>query len=407
MDSQRQVVTLPWKAWSPLEQEDFEFPASWHVDVLEMTGWDRDDAGWDSAALGSAVQELALGKTSISIAVDDLTRPIRVSALLDVVIDGAMNAGILDEGVDIVMALGSHGVPSREELRLKLGERALDFGVRAHNAVHGDFAETHVELAGAPLRVDRRFFEADVRIGLTSVIPNPFAGFSGGGKIVLPGLADSRALEWLHKIAMLGFGGGPGQTDRNKVYNAIVRVARELPLHLAVNCLVDRDRRVREAHHGEPAESHERAVTSAKTRLRTKLAHEYDVLICNAYPKDSEFLQVENAYTPLRTGAMEYLKENGSVVLMGSCHKGRGTHGLFDAGGSLHRAPSGPKAHLQGRDLIAYLPGIDREDFGVTHWSGYRYSDDWSEVVEWLVASHGPTARVGVFPCASIQLGPG
>lgn len=398
------AVRLPWKAW---EEEPggraFRFPEGWSVRRLEMVGW-PDAREPDLEVLAAAVERQARGSRDVSIAVEDLTRPGRLAAILEAVVSGLLAAGVRE--VDIVVAVGAHGPPAVEGLQKKVGDEILrNFDIRVHDP-SGDLADTGLKVGNRPLLIDARFLAAQFRLGIGSVVPNPFAGFSGGGKIILPGLASMEVLEWLHKLAMMGFAGGVARLEGNRVRVEADRVADRLPLHMSVCCLVDGERTVREIHAGPPAEAHPRACQRARQVYRSQLSGSFDLLFCNAYPKDAEFLQVETAYTPLRTGALDHLADGGSVVLMAACHRGRGHHGLFDAGCPLHREPLAAKPYLGGATSHVFAPGITEGDCRVTHWDGYPFFAEWEELLEALVRLHGSTARAGVFPIAPLQLGP-
>ncbi len=401
-----QSVELPWRAWhKPPEAETFGFPRGWKVERLEMNGWEPE-AEPDLDGLREAARRLAAPGASVCVAVDDPTRPAALGAVL-----GALEAGLLEGGVepaaiDLVMALGAHRPPRPGEVRAKVGDAIADrYRVRLHD-MKGKLETSSLKLGEIPLRIDPGFLAADIRIGVGAIIPNPFAGFSGGGKIVLPGLAAQEALEWLHKLGMMGFAGGVGKLRGNRIRTEIDRVARDLPLHLSVSCLVDTRRRIREVHYGDPLESHRRGCERARMAYATPMAGSFDVLICNAYPKDAEFLQAENGYSPLRTGGARFLAEEGSAVLMAACHQGRGHHGLFDEGMPLHRKPRGPARYLGNRALHVFAPGISAADCRVTHWEGCPHYRNWDELINALLTRHGDTARVGIFPAGSCQLGP-
>jgi hypothetical protein len=400
-------LRLPWRAWSGgLEEEIFDFPSEWTVERLKMVGWGGENAP-DVAGLREAVRRLAAPRASVSIAFDDLTRPTPLGPVLEAIAGALGDAGVPDSQIDLVMATGAHGPPRAQELRWKVGDAVAGrFQVRVHRA-DGDLADSGIRLGALPVRIDRRFLAADLRIGVGTVMPNPFAGFSGGGKIVLPGLASLEVLEWLHKLAMMGFAGGVAKVQGNRIREETDRVAAELPLHFVVACLVDSRRRLRELHYGDPAFVYDHACERARRVYATPMSGRYDALICNAYPKDGEFLQAENAYSPLRTGGLAFLAPEGSVVLMAACHKGRGHHSLFDRGMPLHRPAAGPKAYLRGAPGCIYAPGIREEDCRVNHWEGYPHFRDWGCLISELRRRHGDSARIGVFPAASCQLGPG
>jgi lactate racemase len=402
-----QAVTLPWGAWSPdgREEHRFEFPEGWAVELLEMSGW-PDGILPDLEGLRAAIVREARGKRSVSIGVEDLTRPTHLAPVLESMLDGLTEAGIPDSRIDLVMALGAHGPPDTEAIRRKVGDRVANrFTVRMHDAA-GHLADTGLRVGTIPLCIDRGFWEADLRVGVGSTIPNPFAGFSGGAKIVLPGLASLEVLVWLHSLAMMGFGGGVASVKGNRVRAEIEQVGAALPLHFSVACLVDARRGLREVFYGEPRPVYAAAYARARAVYATPMPGRFDVLFCSAYPKDEEFLQAENGYSPLRTGGMRFLAPEGSVVLMAACHGGRGRHGLFDTGMPLHRPALGPKGFLRGADVSVYAPGITEADCRVTHWEGYRHFREWDRLMDSLLERHGERTRAGVFPAAALQLGP-
>lgn len=400
------VEVLPWGAWQGgPEVRRFVFPEGWSVEQLPIAGW-VEGGEPDFRGLREAVRAEAAGRRTASIAVDDLTRPAALGPVLEAILDGLLESGMGPSAIDVVMAVGAHHAPMAHEIRKKVGTRvARTFQVRVHDPT-GDLVPSGLLLGNVSLYLDRRFCAAEYHLGVGSVIPNPFAGFSGGGKIVLPGLASLDALVWLHKVAMLGFGGGVARLDGNRIRAEIDRLASELPLHMTVACLVDSNRAVREVFFGDPAVEHRKACERARQVYTTPMTGQFDILFCNAFPKDAEFLQAENAYNPLRTGGFERLSSSGSVVLMAACHNGRGHHGLFDEGMPLHQKATGPKSYLRDVPAFVYAPGISETDCRVTHWKGYPFFSEWAPLVEALVARHGEAARVGIFPAAAIQLGP-
>jgi nickel-dependent lactate racemase len=368
-----------------------------------MAGW-ASAGGPDLLALEQAVRRQASTKRSASIAVEDLTRPALLGPILDAVLAGLIAGGIDPSAIDLVIAVGAHRAPTPSEISRKVGHNvARTFPVRVHDPT-AELAASGLKLGDRPLHVDGRFLTAEFRLGVGSVLPNAFAGFSGGGKLVLPGLASLEALVWLHKLAMMGFGGGVARLEGNRIRSEIDRIASELPLHMAVGCLVDAARNVREIFFGDPVDEHRRACARAREVYGTRVRGRFDVLFCNAFPKDGEFLQAENGYNPLRTGGLRCLSSGGSVVLMAACHLGRGYHGLFDAGMPLHRKARAAKGYLRDVSAFVYAPGITETACRVTHWEGYPFFAEWDELVETLVERHGAAARAGIFPAGGLQL---
>lgn len=397
---------IPWGAWSETEGlKAFRFPECWIVDILPFVGF-RKDTGPDLVGLERDVRKVVRSGDKVTIALEDLTRPSRLGPVLEALISGLIRGGAREDDVELLFAVGAHAQVAVDDIPNKVGQLIADrFPIRSHDCQGPHLAETGLLVGETPLWVDRGFLESDLRIGVGSVMPNAFAGFSGGGKIVLPGISSFDVLIWLHKLGMMGFAGGVGKVSGNRIREEIDRVSCDLPLHFSVSCLADEKRIVREIHWGHPVSSHRRAIRRAREVYHTPMDGPYDILFCNAFPKDAEYLQLENAYSPLRTGGADRLKAKGGVVVMGACYQGRGHHGLFDRNGPLHRPPA-RKAWLGDRQVFLFCPGVIEEDVRVTHWDGYHFFPEWDDLIRALVKEYGPNPAVGIYPNASCQLGP-
>jgi len=129
----------------------------------------------------------------------------------------------------------------------------------------------------------------------------------------------------------------------------------------------------------------------------------FDAVILNAYPKDTELLQAENAFIPLHSSPQNLLKENGMVIVASACSEGLGHHALFGPGGALFRKPQ-PKRFLEGKRFMFYSENVRREDFAQVFWEGYPLFSDWEGIRQTFPEPGEEPFRVPVFPCASLQL---
>jgi hypothetical protein len=128
----------------------------------------------------------------------------------------------------------------------------------------------------------------------------------------------------------------------------------------------------------------------------------YDVLCLNAYPKDTELLQVGNALNCYRTGGA-LVRSGGTVVITACCATGRGYHSLHGEHMRLYRTPV-QKPYLEGRDVIVFSPNLNARDFEVSFWKNYRFASSWIETVEYLDRKHAGPVSVGVVPMAPVQI---
>jgi hypothetical protein len=155
---------------------------------------------------------------------------------------------------------------------------------------------------------------------------------------------------------------------------------------------------------GHPVAAHRAAARfCSEVYATTAPGAPYDVVLLNAYPKDTELLQAGNTMNCYRSAKQPLAKEGGTIVITSACSTGRGYHSLHGKDMRLYRSP-GAKPFLQGREIILFSPNLNRRDFEVSFWNEYRFATSWSEVRELLEAKHGSRATVGVFPLAPLQI---
>jgi len=125
----------------------------------------------------------------VAVIVDDGTRPTPASEILAVLLPQLIEAGCPKEATVIVVALGTHPAMTGEELALKLGaEVASTYRVVQHNAWQDDLVPVKTPGDGPLLKVNAAVTQADVRIGISSILPHPMAGYGGGPKLLMPGV---------------------------------------------------------------------------------------------------------------------------------------------------------------------------------------------------------------------------
>jgi nickel-dependent lactate racemase len=300
--------------------------------------------------------------------------------------------------------VGAHAPLDRTLLLKKLGSRILSrYEVMNHHP-YEDLVDLGRSSRGIPIHINRRFHEADLKIAVGSVVPHPYAGFGGGAKIVLPGVAGIETLEANHRPAVTGVKGAFNNVEENTARTEMEEIAMKVGLEMIVNAVTDDRRRTVGVFAGHPVEAHRAAVAAARRIYGTpRPARPADVLVLNAYPKDTELLQVGNVFNALRGSPPMPVTPDGVVVVTAACSLGRGFHSLHGPRMRLYRTPV-VRQHLEGRTVIFHSPNLSAADARVSFWDGYPFERAWGGVVRRLTALCGPRARVAVFPCAPIQL---
>lgn len=398
---------VPWGLWSGVRQA-LPFPLHLRAIVLAMRGGSPLGPSHLGAALDAPIgaprlETLVTPGTRIAIAVDDATRPTQTIPILDALVARLIAAGAVPRAITIVIAGGAHVAPSAADIDRKVGALA---GAGVTIACHhpgAEVAATDATLGGTPVRLNRAFMDADLRIGVGGVLPHPFAGFSGGAKIVLPGLGDLDVLARSHKYALMGFRGGLG-FEGNRFRADMEAAVRTVGLHWTVNVVVNSDGDTVHVAAGDMVEAHRAAVRRAREVYATDPPDEpLDAVVLNAFPKDSELLQVETAFVSWRSGMQTWATDRAPVILTAACPRGLGHHGLFGPGGRLFREPS-RRSYLGDRALALVVPGLPTESVRQVFGPDYPHYTSWDAACAAVLHPLAPGARVGVVPCAPIQL---
>jgi len=273
--------------------------------------------------------------------------------------------------------------------------------IHNHNP-YDNLIDTGIVLGKTPVRVNRNYYEADLKIAVGTIMPHSFAGFSSGGKLILPGLSDIATLERSHKFVMMGFRGGVNDVETNKFRSELEEVVARIGMDFFVGIVPNSKREIAGVFPGHLIEAHRAGVVFARNIFRS-IIQPADVVVLNAYPKDTELIQADTAFTALKTIKESIVREGGVVVIISKCSNGFGHHSLFGPGMRLYRKPIKRK-FLQERDLIVFSPNINQEEFNALFWDGYRLANDWQQVITLLEQRFPGPCKVTVLPCAPMQL---
>ena len=405
--SDRPTVRLPWGAWVLEETRELPLPSGWTVEEATIRGAPRGATLEEALANpvdAPPIEELARGKRTAAIAVEDITRPAKAGPVLEAVLDRLAAGGIPPGNVRVIVALGGHLPLRRDELLAKLGSRVMDECDVWNHHPYEDLVDLGVSRGGIPIHVNRLFHEADVKLAVGSVVPHPYAGFGGGGKIVLPGVAGIETLEMNHRPAVTGLSGaGLGVVEGNRARAEMEEIALAAGLQAVVN-IVPGPRREALGHvYGHPVAAHRKAVELARQVFDTPVRPGADAALLNAYPKDMELLQVGNAFNAWRTLDPPPAREGGTVIVTAACPFGRGWHSLHGPRMRLYRDPV-ERPYLAGRELVVYAPTLSEHDVRKSFWKGYPHARTWEQVIELLERRHPGGGRMVVFPTAPLAL---
>ena len=213
-----------------------------------------------------------------------------------------------------------------EQLRETLTGDVVDrYPVVNHVARNGnEQADLGATSTGIPIRVDRRYVESDLKV-LTGLIEAHFmAGYSGGRKLVAPGLVGVETIEHLHGPGILEHPNATtGVLDGNPLHEAALEIARRAGVDFILNVAMDEDRRVTGVFAGELDRAHRHGVRHVDGMVVASVEEPVDIVVTSSagYPLDTTFYQAVKGMV----GVLDILKEGGSIVIAAGCADGIGS----------------------------------------------------------------------------------
>ncbi len=271
--------------------------------------------------------EAARGRKTACILICDITRPVPNGVLLPPLIEAITGAGILRENIRILVATGLHRPNEGEELREVVGCDELLRTMRIENHFARD-RDAHVDLGrtsrGIPVRIDRRFVEADLKIVTGLVEPHFMAGYSGGRKLVAPGVACQDTILSFHAAHILEHPRSANCiTDGNPLHEAQIEIVRKIGGITGVNVVIDENRRIGFVNFGEVEQSHREAVAFARRHAEVTLPRRFRTIVTTGagYPLDRTYYQTIKGMV----GVIDILEPGGTIIVASECSEGMGS----------------------------------------------------------------------------------
>ena len=398
------TASIRWSAWYDDCDLPLAFPGGW--DVTPCPPRDGDDIGEDGirasfdAPFGTApLRELAAGRRAPCIVIDDLSRPTPSARLLPAILDELQQAGIPPGDVLILAGTANHRPMTREDLRKKLGDGVMATCMITNHFSWANCVDVGSTSEGTPVQINAEFMDCDLRILLGSIIPHAATGFSGGAKLLMPGIASITSAKGFHTgTALKGAYGDTANPARLEAEEA----ARLAGVDFIVNAIPTSRMGLAGLVCGDVVDAHRAGVEIARRVMHTDTPVGCDIGVFSLYPKDTEFLQHITALAPYKTAPEPVVREGGTVVIAAAAVEGLGFHSLFGPGMALSMRKA---TRVRDRDLVFFTPGISAGGLSRDARDGTVLHRTWDDTVEWLQRKHGDSARVAVFPCATMQLG--
>lgn len=267
-------------------------------------------------------------KQRIAISVCDLTRPMPSATVLPVLLNELRH--IPKTQITILVATGTHRPNSSTELRKMLGREIVEnYTVINHNAYDKkDLIDVGKTPSGIPIFLNRHWVQADARITTGFVEPHFFAGFSGGPKMVAPGLAGTETTMHLHGAKMISNPRSTwGLTEGNPIHDSIRQIAYQTGVDFSIDVTINRDRKITAVYAGELFAVHKAASVSARAIAMAPVKRLFDVVLTtnSGYPLDINLYQAVKGMS----AASQVVKEGGTIICAAECKEGIPDHGEY------------------------------------------------------------------------------
>ncbi|MBA4390729.1 MAG: hypothetical protein C0399_07310 [Syntrophus sp. (in: bacteria)] len=291
--------------WTPLYYTEAkeETPI---LSIEEMTG-----EALAKPAKTPPLKDLLSGAPKIAIIIDDCTRPTPVADILGVLLPYLIDNGIPQKNVTIVVALGTHNPITSEDLAIRVGKNVVaNYKIVQHNAWQSDLVPVSLDDDGMVVKINPEVARADVKIGISSILPHPMAGYGGGPKIIMPGVANFEYIRAHHMLYTIDPRSTAGKLKGNPFHEACMKVARAVGLDFSINCVYNRLGEITRIIGGNLDTAFAAAVEVCFKKLGVKIEEKVDVTITSTYPHTHAHQFVKALDTPDMI-----TKETGAILL--------------------------------------------------------------------------------------------
>lgn len=317
----------------------------------------------------ATLADLAKGKKKVVIISSDHTRPVPSQVTMPVLL-AEIRRGNPAAEVTILVATGYHRAPTEAELRQKYGDNIVDEeNIVIHNACEeSSLVNIGILPSGGELIVNKLAMEADLLVAEGFIEPHFFAGFSGGRKSILPGIAGKETVLANHCAAFIAHEKArTGVLAGNPIHEDMLYAAKAAKLAFILNVVIDAEKKVIKAFAGHLEEAHQRGCEFVKSIAGVKARPAEIVITTNGgYPLDQNIYQAVKSMT----AAEATCKEGGVIIVVSQCADGHGGeafyHTFADAGSleeirdeikkraAAHTTPDQWQAQILARVLLKH-----------------------------------------------------
>jgi lactate racemase len=406
-------VVIPTHEFYGNLDERLDFPSDWEINVMNMKGYGTPaltqaqlTRELDTPIGRKPLREAAAGKKTVVITFDDLTRGTPTYTVVPWVLAELKAAGIKDEDILFLGSFASHRPMTTTEVQKKIGkEAATKYAWLNHSCFYGT-KEIGTTSFKNKIQVNQTFMAADLKVTLSGIKVHYDAGYGGGAKAVLPGVAHIDTIEYNHNVLLRQTKtAGPVKIFKNEMRLDLIEAARMAGVDFSVQIMYDQKLRPIRVFSGDIVDAHHAAVRVAAKTYCTPTFKDADIVVTNGYPQNAQ------AFHAQRWINMSLKKEGGTgVVIVQHPLTLDPIHFLNNRtmarGGASHYEMTKRRVNAQmpgNSGLIVYSQYMDQNLMN-NYSQGTYFATKWEDVIKILKERHkGNSVRVAVYPYGGMQ----
>lgn len=363
--------------------------------------------------IGTApLAEIAAGRKNACVVISDITRPVPNAVILPPLLETLEKSGIAREEITILIATGMHRPNLGDELRSMVGKEIMDnYRIVNHYCQKAEEYREIAKIEGAPIEINTRYLDADLKILTGLIEPHFYAGFSGSRKSILPGISSFQTMKFMHSYRVIDqLQEANCRLENNIFHQYAMEVTERAGVDFILNVVINQQRELAGVFGGHYDHAHRAGCELVSRHAVANLDEKVDLVITSAggYPLDATFYQVAKCLIAAR----DILRKNGTILVACGCQEGLGSE-EFCTIMSTNPTPADFDSHHSNPDnfvidqwcaqniyqalghagqIYIYSPGLSQDE--VDRFQGVKTTDIQSTIND-LVKSHG---RIAVIP---------
>lgn len=274
------------------------------------------------------IHEIADPGSKVAIVVDDATRPTPSHLMVPPIIEELKLAGVKDENITIIFGCGTHRPVTEGETLKILGENVVKrFKVISHNCKAPDLVYLGTTQYGTKVYVNKVFADADIKILTGDICLHYYAGYGGGRKSVLPGIAGEETIRANHAM-LLHPNAKTGVLEGNPVHEDMMHAAKMANVDFILNVVTNSKGEIVKAFAGDLEKAFYEGVKLVDEMYKVPVDQRADIVVVSpgGYPSDLDLFQAYKAVD----SALNVVKRGGVIVLVAECSEGYGNQVFYE-----------------------------------------------------------------------------